>query len=136
MPQVRWLKYLGDGWNGSTQATCLKSWSDSQMGTLILLCLVSPWLACIVWELQEEALQRRQAPHRQALIKPRLVMLAKISSAKASHILKPRLKWKGTQRIWISALSFLTLTSDLISLSLSFLLCKVKMLPSLHNLGD
>lgn len=69
-----------------------------------LLPAFSTWLAYIVSELQEEALQRRQVPHMQVLIKPLLVMLAKISSAKASHIVKPRLKWKGTHKEFESQL--------------------------------
>lgn len=46
----------------STVVTCLKSWYDSQMGTLILL-----------MGFQEDALQKSLVPKAQALIKPLLM---------------------------------------------------------------
>lgn len=114
------------------------------------LCLTlswAPWFSS-TWPLHMASLSHIRVPRGRTAKKMRpwrastyyssaYVMLAKNPLAKATHMVKPRHNVEGhMQGIWTSALSFLTLTSNLISPSPNFLLHKMNIMPSSHILRD
>ena len=101
--------------------------SDHPLGTSLLLHLAA--LGSATGRTAEKTSPQRKSPYRASAY----IMLAYISLAKASHVVKPVSGWKYMYREFESQLPFLA--SNLISLHLSFLFCKVKTVFSSLYLG-
>ena len=104
--------------------------SDHPLGTSLLLHLAALGsLIVATGRTAEKTSPQRKSPYRASAY----IMLAYISLAKASHVVKPVSGWKYMYREFESQLPFLA--SNLISLHLSFLFCKVKTVFSSLYLG-